>query len=475
MNLLQPFFIEAAARGARTAIVAANGSSATYADLMAQSARLAAVWQRNGIGAGDRVLLAMPLGIPLYASLAALWRLGAVVVFPEPALGLSGLRHAVAVTKPKAFLAGGWFRALRLAWPALWRIPMITPGDVAADAVAGSDPLASMAADHPALISFTSGSTGKPKTIVRSHGFLARQNACVADLLKPQREDEVDLVAFPVFVLANLGLGVTSVLPNWNLRRHDTADAGSIARHAATHHVTRALIPPSICEKLTRGPAMRLDAIFTGGGPVFPDLLERLAAKMPHADIVSVYGSTEAEPIAHQHVGDISAEDWRTMRGGGGLLAGTPIPDIQLKILEDEIVVTGDHVNKGYLDPADDRTTKLALDDTIWHRTGDAGRVDATGRLWLLGRLDGRAKGLFPFGVEAAARFWPNVRQAALVAIDDRPVLAIAGDPGSRDLWQREADRIGALRVVAVKSIPLDRRHQSKIDYSALRKLLGGP
>jgi acyl-coenzyme A synthetase/AMP-(fatty) acid ligase len=474
MNLLHPFFAQAAARGARTAIVAADGTRASYVDLMAQSARLAIAWQRKGIGAGDRVLLAMPLGIPLYASLAALWRLGAVVVFPEPALGLNGLRHAVDVTRPKAYLAGGWFRAFRVAWPALWRIPMITPEDVAADAAAGGDPLASLAADHPALISFTSGSTGKPKTIVRSHGFLAHQNACVAELLKPKREDEVDLVAFPVFVLANLGLGVTSVLPNWNLRRHHAADAGAIARHAGQHHVTRALIPPSICETLARGPALRLDAIFTGGGPVFPDLLERLTARVPQADIVSVYGSTEAEPIAHQHVGDISAEDWRTMKSGGGLLAGAPVPEIQLKILEHEIVVTGDHVNKGYLDRADDRTTKLALDDTIWHRTGDAGRIDGTGRLWLLGRLDGRATSLFPFAVEAAARFWPNVRQAALVAIDDKAILAIAGAPESRDLWQREADRIGALRVVAVKSIPLDRRHQSKIDYASLRKLLGG-
>ena len=145
-----------------------------------------------------------------------------------------------------------------------------------------------------------------------------------------------------------------------------------------------------------------------------------------------------------------------------------------MKILGDEIVVTGDHVNKSYLDPADDRTTKLALENTIWHRTGDAGRIDDTGRLWLLGRLDGRAGELFPFGVEAAARFWPNVAQAALVAIDGKAVLAIEGDGGSRDLWQREADRIGALRVVVVDSIPLDRRHRSKIDYTSLRKLLGG-
>src|SRR6185295_17643963 len=180
---------------------------------------------------GDRVLLAMPLGIPLYVSLAALWRLGAVVVFPEPALGLKGLRHAVNVTQPKAYLAAGWFRALRVAWPALWRIPMLTPDDAGAT----GDPIASITADHPALISFTSGSTGKPKTIVRSHGFLARQNACVAALLAPGRTDEVDLVAFPVFVLANLGLGITSVLPNWNLRRHDAADAAVIARHADAH------------------------------------------------------------------------------------------------------------------------------------------------------------------------------------------------------------------------------------------------
>jgi olefin beta-lactone synthetase len=469
MNLLQPFFAEAAARGTRTAIIAADGTRASYADLMAQSAMLSAAWRRRGIGPGDRVLLAMPLGIALYASLAALWRLGAVVVFPEPALGLKGLRHAVNVTKPKAFLAGGWFRALRVGWPALWGIPMLSPHDEAM----GGDAVASVAADHPALISFTSGSTGKPKTIVRSHGILTRQNACVADLLKPKRADEVDLVAFPVFVLANLNLGVTSLLPNWNLRDHQSADPAAIARHAAAYNVTRALIPPSICAIFARGPAPRLDAVFTGGGPVFPDLLERLTARLPQTDVVAVYGSTEAEPIAHLHAADIGAEDWRRMRGGGGLLAGPPVPQVQLQILDHEIVVTGDHVNKGYLDRADDQSTKLAIEGTIWHRTGDAGTIDEKGRLWLLGRLDGRAGGLFPFGVEAAARFWPGVTQVALVEIDGAAVLAIEGDAASRAQWQREADRLGALRVVPVASMPLDRRHHSKIDYGALRKLLG--
>jgi acyl-CoA synthetase (AMP-forming)/AMP-acid ligase II len=276
-------------------------------------------------------------------------------------------------------------------------------------------------------------------------------------------------------VLANLLLGITSVLPNWNLRRHDTADAAAIGRHVEAHRITRALIPPSVCETLAPIPDLSLDAIFTGGGPVFPDLLERLTARMPRTDIVAVYGSTEAEPIAHQHVGDIGAGDWAAMRAGGGLLAGSPVEGIALQILNDEIVVSGDHVNKGYLDPADNHTTKLTIDGTVWHRTGDAGRRDAQGRLWLLGRLDGRAGGLSPFGVETAARFWPGVSQAALIEIDGKAVLAIEGDAAAREAWQRQADRLGALRVVPVRAMPLDRRHRSKIDYPRLRKLLADP
>lgn len=467
MNLIETFLATAERRAEQIAIVAPDGSATRFGDLAARTGGLAAAWRRQGIEPGDRVLLAMPLGPALYAGIAALWQLGAVAVFPEPAMGLRGLRHAVAATKPKAFLSAGVFRLLRWLLPELWRMPLHLG---TAPTHRPMTTIHSAGRDHPALISFTSGSTGQPKGIVRSHGFLAAQNACVARMLAPEREVETDLVAFPVFVIVNLGLGITSVLPNWRLTRHDAADPATLARLVADRAVTRLLVPPSICEIMAQGPELsQVATVFTGGGPVFPDIIQRLAKRLPNADIVSVYGSTEAEPIAHQGVRAITEADWMTMRGGGGLLAGHPIAEIRLRLVDDEILVTGEHVNKSYLDGRGDAANKVLLDGEIWHRTGDAGRLDDSGRIWLLGRKEAKAGTLFPFEVEVAARFWPGVRRAALVPRDAGAALAIEGDPAYQAQWVRLATELGDIEVRHLKAIPLDRRHRSKVDYVSLR------
>lgn len=468
MNLLTPFLADAAADPDRVAIIDGQGQSITFGTLARRSAGLAAAWTKSGLTKGDRVLVAMPVGIDLYVALAALWRIGAVTVFPEPALGLAGVRHAARVTAPRAFLSGGWYKILRWMVPELRRVEMRL--SVAQAPSSDNDLMVPVDAGHPALISFTSGSTGAPKGIVRSHGFLAAQNASVASLLRPPPGGAVDLVAFPVFVVANLGLGVTSVLPNWNVRRHDRADPIQITRHIEAHGVTRALLPPSVVEVLSRAPhPPRLQAIFTGGGPIFPDLMQRLAERMPTTRVIAVYGSTEAEPIAHLEVNALTAEERMAMREGAGLLAGRPVPEIAIRIEDGEILVAGAHVNEGYLDPSQDRSTKVRDGARIWHRTCDAGRIDAEGRLWLLGRHEARVGTLYPFAVEVAARTWPGVRQAALVGDGNRPLLAIEGHSAHREDWQRLAAHMGPIEVRVVPAIPLDRRHRSKIDYAALR------
>lgn len=472
MTILAAFAARVAAHPGRAAIIAADGRSTSYAALDARAAFLASRWAARGIAPGDRVLIAMGVSADLYASLAALWRLGAVAVLPEPAMGLKGVKTALGAGSVKAWIGAGALRALPLAVPRLIALPRLSLG---AGAAPPAPPPAHWPDDHPALMSFTSGSTGRPKAILRTHGFLAAQNLSVGPLLASDRA-ETDLVAFPVFVLANLGSGVTSVLPNWPLRRPDRARPPAIRAHIARHSITRLLLPPVLAEAL--GDAAlppSVTTIFTGGGPVFPDVVDRLTAHNPALTVMAVYGSTEAEPIAELDVSALAPADRARIAAGEGLLAGPPVAAARVRIVADEILVAGPHVVETYVDPADNAATKVRdADGTVWHRTGDGGRFDDQGRLWLLGRVQGRIGGLWPFAIETAARGWPGVTRAALAALGDEPFLAIEGDAANLAQWQEAAARLGVTKVVTLKAIPLDRRHRSKIDYARLAALMRG-
>src|SRR5262249_15239659 len=124
--------------------------------------------------------------------------------------------------------------------------------------------------------------------------------------------------------------------------------------------------------------------LYTGGAPVFPRLLEQMQAMAPAAEVVALYGSTEAEPIAHVSRREISKPDLEAMLAGKGLLAGVPVECIHLRVMRDqwgtqagpwtraeftghfcaagqpgEIVVSGAHVLTGYLHGRGDEETKF--------------------------------------------------------------------------------------------------------------------
>ena len=146
-----------------------------------------------------------------------------------------------------------------------------------------------------------------------------------------------------------------------------------------------------------------------------------------------------------------------------------------------EIVVNGEHVLSEYLNGCCDEENKFNVAGARWHRTGDAGYLDDRGRLWLLGRCSACIEDchgtLYPFSVEHAALQHDFVRRAAAASIRGERVLAVEtrnGQLSESCLAQLlESLRFAHVRKVrVVKKIPVDNRHNSKIDYPALNELL---
>lgn len=504
----------------------------SFAGLEEKSAGYARFFLSHGLTSGDRALLLMPPGIAFYALFLALARIGVPVMLVDPGVGLEHFKACTRQIRPTVFIAPPKGHLLRLrpgfSGPLRAFSPSFVPfastlrelpappgrgGPAAAGETNMETPFSEgvldpvIEADHPALITFTSGSTGRPKAILRTHGFLLRQGDELAALM-PARPGDAEFCSFPVFTLANLAQGMTTILPPAGARRLADIAMADVLACMRRHKATRLLASPDFCARLCQAAGRNgeglggLRAVHTGGGPVQLPLLDRLAALAPEAAICSLYGSTEAEPVALQDHAAIP-DQWRErVRAGGGLPAGRPVKSIRLRILEDnagralpalsreafealclpsgragEIVVSGPLVQKGYMNPEDDAETKIRVGDTVWHRTGDAGYCDKDGTLWLLGRCGAKievdAGCLYPFAVEAAACLLPQVRRAALVRARGRIVLAVEGD--ALDEAQK-ADLMkihGALdEVIPLSYIPVDARHNSKVLYAELRKLL---
>jgi acyl-CoA synthetase (AMP-forming)/AMP-acid ligase II len=474
------------------AIIERHGVT-SFGDLLARAAGVADGLRAAGITMGDRVVVLAPMSAGLYAGLLGAWRMGATVVAVDPGAGATQLARVLERTAPRALL--GTAPALWLRWrhAALRLIPLaLRLGDGFSlrkrlDLPGTPSPPCEVEPTHPALLTATSGSTGEPKIAVRSHGLLLAQHRAIAAALG-SRPGAVSLATLAIFALSDLASGQTVLVPDADLRRPGAIDPGPVLRQIARHRPEVVVASPAFLDRLLPGDLSPLERIFTGGAPVFPALLDRLAAAAPAARVCALYGSTEAEPIAHIEHASLGEATRQAISTGGGLPAGTAVPEVDCRILRrddgdcatdepGEILVAGDHVIPGYLDGLGDAEHKLQRDGRIYHRTGDCGRRDAAGRLWLLGRLaavvrDGKGV-LHPFAVEAAAMTVPGVRRCALLAVDGARLLAVEAEAGADPLpalrpalaWAR-LDRLIPCRI------PVDRRHNAKVDYPALRRML---
>ena len=503
--------VDAAARHPDRLAIADARSRVTFRALHDRVASAGGGLAMDGVRAGDRVLVFVPMSVELYVTLLGTLHAGAVPVFVDAWADRRRLAAAVRAAAPVAFIGSRRALLLRLISGEVRRIPRAyTPASTALTRRVSGAPVA-VAPDAPALVTFTTGSTGAPKAAERTHAFLLAQHEALAAHIAA-RDDDVDMPTLPVFVLSNLALGIPSVIPDADPRRPADIDPRRVHRQMVHEGVTTSSGSPAFYERLAAwcertGEVLPLRALFTGGAPVLPPLARRLQAVVQGAAHV-VYGSTEAEPIA-----GITADEMVALDGvADGVCVGRPVPHVRLRLVRPhdapialsdsgwseweveggpgEVVVAGAHVLRGYVnDPEADLRNKIRDGDTVWHRTGDAARLDPEGRLWLLGRVRERVLRddveWWPLPAEVRALRVAGVTHAAYVGATDarrgkRAVLVVESDPSGADalrpLLQRALDPWPLDELRVVKHIPRDPRHASKTDLEALRRDLGlGP
>ncbi|HET9004982.1 MAG TPA: AMP-binding protein [Gemmatimonadaceae bacterium] len=516
-NVVELFLAQAKVRPDAIALIdrhAGRDRATTFAELEDRSARIATLLERRGIGAGAPVLLFHPPTAELYAVIIAIFRLGAIAMVVDVSAGRETLAAACRELPPAALFASGRALLLALASAPLRGIAVKATSAryaLGATRLAGARGLpryegaAALSGGTPALVTFTSGSTGAAKGAVRTHAVLRAQHHALGSVAAATGER--DLVSLPIVVLTNLGAGATSVIPEGDLRWPGGLAPAPVLGQVERNAVQRITASPALVERLVKGAReagtgeLRGVRIVTGGGPVFPDLVLR-ATELTGAPLVAAYGSTEAEPIAHVTSAEIGDPELAAMLGGAGLIAGHPAQAATVRIVpvatsdrvtleavlrgeksvaagtRGEIVVSGKHVVPGYLHGRGDAETKVRVDGVVWHRTGDAGYLDGSGRLWLLGRVaatihDGRGE-LHPFAVECAARLVIPGRRTVLAGHRGQRMLLVEEEltPAERTALADGLRWAMLDRIIDRVRIPLDRRHNSKVDYAALPALL---
>lgn len=514
MNITELLEEQGRLRENELAIISAKGTC-TFGELLKASQEGAAFLTSLHIKKGDFVLVFVPMSIELYEVLFSIWRIGAIAMFIDPSVGKETIQKCCHRIEAKAFIGGFAGQVFRFMIPALKKIPIsINMGSFLFankwknkkkfSKNHGND-FSKILLSDPALITFTSGSTGLPKVAVRTHEFLISQYEVLKDTLHLIPK-ETNLATLPIFALVNLAAGVTTLIPDANLRKPGHIKPQPVFQQIQKLKPTTAVGSPAFFECFLTSPDCQqlqcLSHLYTGGAPVYPNLLKRLQKEMPKSNIVAVYGSTEAEPIAEFIFGHIGNEIMEDMQNGKGLYAGSLVEKIECKILNffkykikpictateldaicsltnepGEIVVKGKHVLSGYLNGEGDEENKIKVEGNVWHRTGDVGKFDENGHLWLLGRCSAVVndeKGiLFPFAVEVAIKESFPVKNVALCAYEGKRLLVVEGfeDIEKNIAFQKMKNSFSIHQIIHM-TIPLDKRHNAKIDYGELNKKL---
>jgi acyl-coenzyme A synthetase/AMP-(fatty) acid ligase len=495
----------------------------SWGELSRKTRQGAAGLAAMGVRRGDRVALLVPPGPDLTIAMCACIRMGAVIVVADAGLGVQGLHRAIRSANPQYLI--GIDRALAAARALNWggKAIAVGPGNKLKRAALGAsvtldDVIASgeglplppsPAQDDELGVLFTSGSTGPAKGVVYTHRQIEASRDLILATYNVNASDRF-VAAFAPFALLGPQLGATASVPNMDVTAPATLTAAALADAVAASDATQVFASPAALVNVARTAGALNDSqrealqgvrlLFSAGAPVPISLLKEMVALMPNATPHTPYGMTEALPVT-----DVTMDELVEAGPGNGVLVGRPVEGVEVAIsacdstgaatgelsdepeITGEIVVRGPHV-KAHYDQLWVTEHASSSRPYGWHRTGDVGHLDATGRLWVEGRLahvlstpDGV---LTPVGVEQRVQEVPQAVRAAIVGVGPKgvqqAVAVVETEQGSRrggglatpELAEavRKAAGVELAAVLAVGALPTDIRHNSKIDRTRVAR-----
>jgi len=408
------------------------GRELDYGALLEQSARFAGALVARGVTPGERVVVRVessPEAVLLYV---ACLRLGAIFVPANPGGTAAEFDYLLHDADPRlAVVSPAQRESLRAVAEATGNCPLETLG---ADGEGSLPELAQrtapavlsepVAASAVAALVYTSGTTGRPKGAMLTQANLAANAVALARAWRFSGQDRL-LHALPLFHVHGLFVAInTVVVSGAGLLLLPRFDATAVLQHlpqatvfmGVPTHYTRLLQEPG----LDRGAAARVRLFVSGSAPLLPQTLDQFRDRTGQT-ILERYGMTEtlmntSNPYAGARLPGsvglpLEGVAVRVTEGAGGATVGTgTIGTLEVK---------GPNVFAGYW--RDLHKTRSAFSADGWFKTGDLGRLDAQGYVWIVGRATdlviSGGYNVYPKEVEAELDAVAGVSESAVFGV----------------------------------------------------------
>jgi O-succinylbenzoic acid--CoA ligase len=391
----------------RTALVA-DGTEVTYSELEAESVWIARRLGAHGVRRGATAALTMSPSREQVVLIHALMKLGAVVLPVNPGLSEPERRAVVEAESPAVELNDAGLLTQTEA-----DLPLLGEHDM----------------DDVHCRILTSGSTGAPHTVGLTYGNHLWSAVGSAFNIGVEPEDRW-LCCLPLSHIAGLSIVMRSVIYGTTTVLHEDFDVDRVAASLDGEGITVvSLVSTMLVRLLAAGADLSGPrAILVGGGPVPAEVLEEALGR--GATVVQTYGLTECCSQATT----LAPAEARRKLGS----AGRPLLTTHLRIRDGEILIQGPTVAPG------------CADADGWLHTGDLGRIDEEGFLYVTDRIDdlivSGGENVVPAEVEQVLMRHPEVVDAAVVGREDPE-------------WQQAVTAIVVLRSGSATSADDLRRH----------------